>query len=217
MRKQASALQDDRALLKMQHMDAVKVARRAAALSLRLLRRLAAPQERDKALLERNGMEEQVHEMKEQGAVARCARGLRVAEPRVQWRSCASRCRCCAWPCRSVTRSSATRRCASLRCGPGRRCAHCPYVTRTAVQTKKRAQDLEKYKFVLDFKNQELNKELAPKEEALVQMAQRLNEMDDELQRNVQETDNMSILIKERDEKVVYTVRGDLCTAVAKV
>lgn len=70
------------------------------------------------------------------------------------------------------------------------------------LETKKRNQDLEKYKFVLDYKNQELSKELEPKESAIVEMAQRLNDIDDELQRNVKEVENLTILLREREERI---------------
>ncbi|KNC50270.1 uncharacterized protein AMSG_06429 [Thecamonas trahens ATCC 50062] len=75
------------------------------------------------------------------------------------------------------------------------------------LETKKLNQDLEKYKFVLDFKNKELTKQLEPKEQALVEMAQRLNSMDEELQRNVKEVDNLSLIIKEKDKKMAIVQR----------
>jgi len=54
---------------------------------------------------------------------------------------------------------------------------------RRIYDLKKKNQELEKFKFVLDYKIKELKKQIEPREQEIVDMKDQIKEMDGELER----------------------------------
>ena len=55
---------------------------------------------------------------------------------------------------------------------------------RRMAELKAKNKELEKFKFVLDYKLRELAKEIEPRDEQIMQMRETIRELDDELQRD---------------------------------
>jgi len=60
---------------------------------------------------------------------------------------------------------------------------------------KKRNQELEKFKFVLDFKIKELKRDVVPREEEIAKLKDQNSEMDEELQKLNSHNENLGVVI----------------------
>ena len=60
-----------------------------------------------------------------------------------------------------------------------------PTQERRIYDLKKKNQELEKFKFVLDYKIKELKKQIEPREQEIADMKDQIKEMDGELERQV--------------------------------
>ncbi|PRP79546.1 WD repeat-containing protein 65 [Planoprotostelium fungivorum] len=70
------------------------------------------------------------------------------------------------------------------------------------LEIKQKNQELEKYRFVLDFKIEELKEELNPKDIMMNDMRAQIKEMDEELQRTLRSNDQLEILVEDRNLKI---------------
>merc|ERR1711976_785963 len=69
------------------------------------------------------------------------------------------------------------------------------------LELKKQTAELEKLRYVLTFKFNELRKEVAPKEEQIKIMNERIQEMDEELERVGIDRDTLKQTLVSKDEK----------------
>eukprot|EP01065_Artemidia_motanka_P003519 TRINITY_DN11686_c4_g1_i1.p1 TRINITY_DN11686_c4_g1~~TRINITY_DN11686_c4_g1_i1.p1 ORF type:complete len:1358 (+),score=552.17 TRINITY_DN11686_c4_g1_i1:68-4141(+) len=75
------------------------------------------------------------------------------------------------------------------------------------LELKKQTAELEKLRYVLTFKFNELRKEVAPKDDSIKQMKERIQQMDDELEKIGIDRDMMTQKIVGREEKILVVVR----------
>ena len=68
-------------------------------------------------------------------------------------------------------------------------------------QLKKKTQELEKFKFVLDYKIKELKREIAPKEKEINELKSKTQEMDEQLKSFNKVNANMGIIVDDLKEK----------------
>ena len=73
----------------------------------------------------------------------------------------------------------------SLTASTPSRSLSCPAQERRIYDLKKKNQELEKFKFVLDYKIKELKKQIEPREQEIADMKDQIKEMDGELERQV--------------------------------
>lgn len=67
---------------------------------------------------------------------------------------------------------------------------------------KKKNQELEKFKFVLDYKIKELKKQIEPRELEIADMKQQIKEMDHELERYHKTNSNLELTISDNKLKL---------------
>ncbi len=65
-----------------------------------------------------------------------------------------------------------------------------------------KAKELEKIKFVLDYKYKELKKDIEPKESQIVQMREHMKEMDEELERDVRTNHALGQAVNDKIQKI---------------
>eukprot|EP01062_Namystynia_karyoxenos_P059978 TRINITY_DN513_c0_g3_i1.p1 TRINITY_DN513_c0_g3~~TRINITY_DN513_c0_g3_i1.p1 ORF type:complete len:1398 (+),score=599.25 TRINITY_DN513_c0_g3_i1:85-4194(+) len=78
------------------------------------------------------------------------------------------------------------------------------------LELKKQTAELEKLRYVLTFKFNELRKEVAPKEDTIKQMNERIQQMDEEIERIGTDRDMMSQKITGKEEKNMVAMR-EIC------
>ena len=66
---------------------------------------------------------------------------------------------------------------------------------RRIYDLKRKNQELEKFKFVLDYKIKELKRDVVPREEEISRMKETTNEMDNELQNLNAVNENLGVVI----------------------
>ena len=69
-------------------------------------------------------------------------------------------------------------------------------------ELKAKNKELEKFKFVLDYKLRELAKEIEPRDEQIMQMRETIRELDDELQRDYKTSVGMEHGLSEKEAKI---------------
>ena len=69
-------------------------------------------------------------------------------------------------------------------------------------ELKAKNKELEKFKFVLDYKLRELAKEIEPRDEQIMQMRETIRELDDELQRDYKASVGMEHGLSEKQAKI---------------
>jgi len=72
---------------------------------------------------------------------------------------------------------------------------------------KNKARELEKFKFVLDYRNEELNKLIEPKDQELVQLKQQIEELDNELQSDSKNKLTLQQQLDDKEEKMSAQMR----------
>jgi len=73
---------------------------------------------------------------------------------------------------------------------------------RRMAELKAKNKELEKFKFVLDYKLRELAKEIEPRDEQIMQMRETIRELDDELQRDYRSNVSLEQLLAEKQGKI---------------
>jgi len=73
---------------------------------------------------------------------------------------------------------------------------------RRMAELKGKNKELEKFKFVLDYKLRELAKEIEPRDEQIMQMRETIRELDDELQRDYRSNVSLEQLLSEKQGKI---------------
>lgn len=76
------------------------------------------------------------------------------------------------------------------------------------LELKKQTAELEKLRYVLTFKYNELRKEVAPKEEKIKAMNESIQEMDEELERAGINRDTLKSTLEEKDEQLISVMEG---------
>ncbi|XP_063431022.1 cilia- and flagella-associated protein 57-like [Mytilus galloprovincialis] len=76
---------------------------------------------------------------------------------------------------------------------------------RRIYDLKKKNQELEKFKFVLDYKIKELRKQILPREEDIKKMKEQIQEMESELERFNKQNTQLELSIKELTQKLKAT------------
>ena len=66
---------------------------------------------------------------------------------------------------------------------------------RRIYELKKKNQELEKFKFVLDYKIKELKRDIGPREEEIAKMREQTNEMDKELKHLQSVNVNLGLIV----------------------
>ena len=80
---------------------------------------------------------------------------------------------------------------------------------RRLSELKAKNKELEKFKFVLDYKLRELAKEIEPRDEQIMQMRETIRELDDELQRDYKTSVGLEHGLAERQAKI-ESLNGEL-------
>ena len=70
------------------------------------------------------------------------------------------------------------------------------------AELKAKNKELEKFKFVLDYKLRELAREIEPRDEQIMQMRETIRELDDELQRDYKTSVGMEQGLGEKQAKI---------------
>lgn len=70
------------------------------------------------------------------------------------------------------------------------------------LEVKQKNQELEKYRFVLDYRMNELKGELNPKELLMSEMRGQIKDMDEELQRTLHNNDQLELIVADRNLKI---------------
>ena len=71
-------------------------------------------------------------------------------------------------------------------------------------ELKAKNKELEKFKFVLDYKLRELAKEIEPRDEQIMQMRETIRELDDELQRDYKTSVGMEHGLAEKQASLCH-------------
>merc|ERR1712054_33063 len=72
---------------------------------------------------------------------------------------------------------------------------------------KNKARELEKFKFVLDYRNEELKKLIEPKNQELAQLKSQIEELDDELQCDSKNKLSLQQMLDDKSEKLEAQAR----------
>jgi chromosome segregation ATPase len=70
------------------------------------------------------------------------------------------------------------------------------------LEVKQKNQELEKYRYVLDYKISELSNDLNPKEKMMSEMGSQIKKMDEELQRSMRRSEKLDLEVTEKNTRI---------------